>query len=135
MSTLDSIRWQNNVLAQELQTITSDYSTDAARVRFIQTSLSFYYSLNFYLFLVYIVLGLIAMYVIFFKTQNWTPAFRFSCLFLIALYPFLIGPVEYALLFLFTYMYSLFVGNVHVDPYYQHQNFSISNILSFSSFV
>ena len=130
MSTLDSIQWQNNVLAKELQSITSNYSTDAARVRFIQNSLAYYYSLNFYLLLVYIVFGLIAMYIIFFKTRNWTPVFQFVCLLLIATYPFVIGPVEYALRFLMTYLYSLSMGSVHVDPYYQNQNFSISNIFS-----
>ena len=135
MSTLDSIQWQNNVLAQELQTLTSDFSTDAARVRFIQSSLSFYYSLNFYLFFVYIVFGLIAMYIIFFKVRNWSPWFQFTCLLLILLYPFVIGPVEYALRFLISYLYSLSVGNVHVDPYYQNQNFSISNIFTFTSLV
>lgn len=132
MSVLDSIRWQNEVLAKELQSVSSESSADAARLRFIHQSVSFYYSLNFYLFFVYIVFGLIAMYIIFFKQHSWSPTFKFFCLLMIALYPFLIGPIEYALRFLVTYLYSLSVGKVHVDPYYESQNVSISNIFSFS---
>jgi len=97
-------------------------------------SLSFYYFLNFYLFIVYVVLGLIAMYIIFFKT-TWSTPLKFMGLLAIALYPFVVSFLEYGLLYVVTYAYSLFVGKVHLDPYYERPPLSIASIFSFSSLI
>ena len=131
---VDSLTWQNNVLSKETEARQSEFSTDAATIRFMNQSLSFYYFLNFYLFIVYVVLGLIAMYIVFFKT-TWSTPLKFMGLLLLALYPFVIPFLEYGLLYLLTYAYSLFVGNVHMDPYYEHPPMSIASIFSFSSLI
>jgi hypothetical protein len=131
---INSITWQNNVLAKENETHQREFSTDAATIRFMNQSLSFYYFLNFYLFLIYVVLGLIAMYIVFFRTA-WSAPVKFMGLLLVALYPFVISFVEYGLVYLVTYVYSLFVGKVHLDPYYENPPLSISSIFSFSSLV
>lgn len=131
---LNAITWQNNVLSKENDSRKRDFSTDAATIRFMNQSLSFYYFLNFYLFIVYVVLGLIAMYIVFFKT-TWSSTFKFTVLLLVALYPFVISFLEFGLLYLVTYAYSLFVGKVHLDPYYEHPSLSIASIFSFSSLI
>lgn len=131
---LNAITWQNNVLSKENDSRKRDFSTDAATIRFMNQSLSFYYFLNFYLFIVYVVLGLIAMYIVFFKT-TWSSTFKFTVLLLVALYPFVIPLIEYGLLYVITYAYSLFVGKVHLDPYYEHPPLSIASIFSFSSLI
>lgn len=132
---VDAITWQNNVLSKEHRTLERNFSTDIASVRFINNSLTFYYSLNFYLFVVYVVLGLIAMYFVFFKNATWSTPFKFTCLLLIALYPFVISYVEYTLVYLLTYAYSLSVGSVHFDPYYEHPPVSMASIFSFSTLL
>jgi len=129
---VDAITWQNNVLSKEQRTLEQNYSTDIASVRFMNNSLTFYYSLNFYLFVVYVLLGLIAMYLVFFKNATWSMPLKFMFLLLLALYPFVISYVEYALLYLLTYAYSLSVGTVHFDPYYKHPPVSMASIFSYS---
>lgn len=131
---VDSITWQNNVLSKETEARQSEFSTDAATIRFVNQSLSFYYFLNFYLFIVYVVLGLIAMYIVFFKT-TWSTPLKFTGLLVLALYPFIIPFVEYGLLYAVTYVYALIVGKVHMDPYYEHPPVSLASIFSFSSLI
>jgi hypothetical protein len=129
-----SIIWQNQVLSDEVNSLKSNFSTDAARIRFINQSLSFYYSLNFYLFFIYIVLGIVAMFLILLR-MPWSSPFKFFALLLLAVYPFAIITLEYGLRYLLTYVFSLFNGSVYLDPYYQHQSFSVSNIFSFSTLI
>lgn len=130
----DDLRWQNDILFKELNSFQNKYSTDSARVRFINKSISYYYSLNFFLLIIYIAIGLYAMYIIFFK-KPWSPTYQFICILAIALYPFIITSIEYAFRYLFTYAYSLYAGNVYLDPYYEHQPFSVTNFFSMSMLI
>jgi hypothetical protein len=129
-----AITWQNQVLSDEIASLKGNNSTDAARVRFINQSLSFYYSLNFYLFFIYVALGIIAMFVVFFR-KPWSAPAKFVVLLLVAAYPFVIITVEYGLRYIISFVYSLFNGSVYLDPYYEHQPFSLSNLFSFSTLI
>ena len=128
------LTWQNDVLLKELASLKQNFATDSSRIRFINKSISYYVFVNFYLFVIYVLMGLIVMYIIFFK-MPWSPTYKFMVLLGIALYPFVIISLEYSVRYLLTYMISMFTGSIHMDPYYEHQPFSMSNLFSFSSVV
>ena len=132
---LESLQWQNDVLLNNHATLNAQYSTDVASVRFLNDSLTFYYSFNFYLFLVYYVFVVAAAYVIWFQNKTWSNPTKYGSLIAMAGFPFFIVPVEYGVRWLCLYLYSLLAGKVYLDPTYEHQPFSVANIFSFWSLL
>lgn len=121
----NSVKWQNNILTNQLTKLRNAYSVDKKKSEFILKDFEYYLSINSYLNLIFYLFCLPVIYfTILGKYQERHVGVKVLIILLFLLFPFYIGPLEYLVLSILLYIYALMIGTVYKTPAYVHPPFS-----------
>jgi hypothetical protein len=119
---------QNKVLRNMMMDQQNMYSTDTQKVKYQSANITFYYSMNQILWWIYYVIVLGVIYCILFgKAKDYSRAFKTFLVVFVAIFPYIIIPIEIFLYWILTYFYAVMNKTVYYKPGFDMPAFTLTS--------
>jgi hypothetical protein len=110
----NAVKWQNEILQTSYSKMRDVFSVDHEKVKYLLDNMSWYVYTNYYLWYIYYIVSLAVLYCVFYGKERGFSIYTKTLIFIAFLvYPLIIASIEYGILDILYYIYSLFRGSVY----------------------